>query len=69
MRAILALSFPLAERLLTSNVSQVVPYDKYLWLFLDMITEYPPADEHNTQNEKGLLNKLKMHGILEKKLH
>lgn len=45
---------------------ELVPYDKYLWLFLDTIREYPPEDEDQLQNVEGLLDKLTMHGSLGK---
>jgi hypothetical protein len=35
---------------------EVIPYDKYLWLFLDTIKRYPPADEE--QDVEAFLEKL-----------
>ena len=46
---------------------ELVPYDKYLWLFLDTIKKYPPASEdHLLRNVERLLDKLTLHESLGK---
>jgi hypothetical protein len=44
---------------------ELVPYDKYLWFFLETIRDYPPASKEQTlQDVDGLLEKSTLHESL-----